>query len=201
MSACTIRAIDFYCCCAVPQVIVASVGTAVNCIPQLTQCNFSLVIVDEAHHSVASTYKTVLRGLGFVEELAAPSTSSSSSSDVAEGLVPSEDASLLSERRREWKKQYAESGIEPDDAVLGEDLQTDQYADAPTFASSSSSSIDSSQEESSQELVAETAAAEPDGSSSSSSSSSSMGGSQQLVMRAVANPNSLCVGFTATPYR
>ncbi|WIA11758.1 hypothetical protein OEZ85_011853 [Tetradesmus obliquus] len=147
------------------QVIVASVGTAVNCIPQLAQCRFSLVVVDEAHHSVANTYKAVLRGLGFVEDAAAPS--SGSSSDEAESV--------------------------------GADRKTDVYADGSAFSGGSSgSSADDSQEESWEEWDA--AAADTDGNSSSSSSSSSAG-PQQLVMRAVNNPNSLCVGFTATPYR
>jgi hypothetical protein len=169
------------------------VGTAVNCIPQLAQCNFSLVIVDEAHHSVADTYKTVLRGLGFVDwVVVAGNTSSSSSSDEAgggafeadeSGVDASADSALrLAERRREWKKQYAESGVEPDDAVLG--LQALPYADVAYYSSSSSSQTESTEDW-------DAAAAADPGSD----------GAIYLAMRALNNPDRLCVGFTATPYR
>lgn len=51
------------------QVVIASVKTAANCIPKLRDCGFSLVIIDEAHHAVASSYKTILEGLGLIEEV------------------------------------------------------------------------------------------------------------------------------------
>ena len=34
-----------------------------------TVCCLLQVVVDEAHHSVATTYRTVLQGLGFIEEV------------------------------------------------------------------------------------------------------------------------------------
>ena len=43
--------------------------TAVNCLEQLLACRFSLVVVDEAHHSVASSYTQLLKGLGCVQEV------------------------------------------------------------------------------------------------------------------------------------
>jgi hypothetical protein len=194
------------CCvpCRSPQVVVASVGTAVNCIPQLAQCNFSLVVVDEAHHSVANTYKTVLRGLGFVDEVAVASSSSSSMSEAGDAAVQVEEngvdvatvataevGQVLSEKRREWKKRYAESGAEPDDYVVG--LQALPYADAVDSSNSSTEA------ESTEDWDA--AAAGIDGGRSSSSGRGGGSGSVQLAMRAVSNPHRLCVGFTATPYR
>jgi hypothetical protein len=160
-------------------------------------------VVDEAHHSVANTYKAVLRGLGFVDEVAVASSSSSMSEAgdaagqgevIGVDAVTAEIGQLLSERRREWKKQYIESGAEPDDAVVG--LQALPYADGFDY---SDSSTDTESTEDSDAAAAAAAA----GLNRRGSSSGSGGGaeSEQLAMRALSNPDKLCVGFTATPYR
>jgi hypothetical protein len=184
-----------------PQVVVASVGTAVNCIPQLAQCRFSLVIVDEAHHSVANTYKTVLRGLGFVEEFAAPSGSNSSSDKAADVDGSHNSLSDL--------KQYVDSRAELEKELLGPDTQADTDAaainneDFSNDSCSGSGSIESMDgtDISLLEISQDDSAAGDGSSISSSSEDEPVQRTPTRTLRAVNNPNSLCVGFTATPYR
>lgn len=43
-----------------PQIVIASVFTAKNCLAALAAQNFHICIVDEAHHTTASTWLEVL---------------------------------------------------------------------------------------------------------------------------------------------
>ncbi len=52
------------------QVVVASIQTASRDarLQKLKQQNFGLMIIDEAHHSISSSYSTVIKELGFMED-------------------------------------------------------------------------------------------------------------------------------------
>lgn len=160
--------------------MVATVQTAKNCIDQLAACRFSLVIVDEAHHSVADTYKSVLKGLGFLEEVtvAKPRSSSSSSSGSA---VSSSDEDQPDDAYQSNSSTSSSAGSSSSNTGV---IAVSSMETATSKAESCSCSSSSS------DPYAAAAAANSDG---------------DLVyeqeVRAVFTPHALLVGFTATPYR
>lgn len=158
----------------------ASVQTAVNCIPQLQACNFNLVIVDEAHHSCANTYKTILMGLGFIEEVPWKSSGSSylvetDDPEEADLSLPSTTAAAAAGGVQHHAAVAAVAAVRQEPVQEQSSQHWQQRGDLP-LTDSNTSSMDND----GQDAAPRTPCA---------------------VLRALHNPNSLCVGFTATPYR
>jgi hypothetical protein len=183
------------------QVVVASVQTAINCLPQLRRCGFGLVVVDEAHHSVASTYKNLLEGLGLIElDQEQQQQQQQEDSMYQEGPPTMTDG-------QPWESSAAAAAAAAAGAGAGAggSVGWSQVVDAaikgepgleivdgnPAAAAGWEGAMDSSSSSLDQEADATGSSVEADDSSSSSFSG----------YRAVYNPNCLLVGFTATPYR
>lgn len=49
------------------KICIASVQTAVRHIPELSECGYKLLIVDEAHHAPSNSYKKIIASLGFLD--------------------------------------------------------------------------------------------------------------------------------------
>jgi len=190
------------------QVVVASVQTAINCLPQLRRCRFGLVVVDEAHHSVASTYKNLLEGLGLIEldqeqqQQQQQQQQDSMYQDGSQSMIdgqPLESSAAAAAAAAAagaggsvgWS-QVVDGAIkgEPDLEIVDGNPAGAAGWEGAMDSSGSSSTGSSSSRSLDQEDDATGSSVEADDSSSSFSG-----------YRAVYNPNCLLVGFTATPYR
>jgi hypothetical protein len=134
------------------------------------------VVVDEAHHSVAPTYKVILQGLGLIEEVPAPPPADPQqpdSSDSSAAALSSLDS--FSEGQQRSSMDSLDEG--------------EEQLDTASAASASSSWGEEGSKSS------EASAADEEGSSSTAASG------PKMMIRVKPNPHQLLLGFTATPYR
>jgi hypothetical protein len=135
----------------------------------------SQVVVDEAHHSVAPTYKVLLQGLGLIEEVPAPPPADPQQPDSSDS-----SAAALSSLHSLSEVQQRSSMDSLDEG--------EEQLDAASAASASSSWGEDSES-------SEASAADEEGSSSTAASG------PKMMIRVKPNPHQLLLGFTATPYR
>jgi hypothetical protein len=132
------------------------------------------VVVDEAHHTVATTYTTVLQALGFIEAV-----------PMAEALAAA----------RTHQQQDQSPWLLPD-------APPDMCADASSRSSSSSSSSSVVDDSAADAAAMGSSDSDSEGGPSSSSSGVGAAGSRFVQrFRVLPNPNKLLLGFSATPFR
>lgn len=148
---------------------------AVCLLPCLRLLSWLQIIVDEAHHTVAASYKTVLEGLGLIEDLT-PTPTPTPRAEVAGGKQQGEHSS-------DWADSSSSNsgGSKLDRNVLLETFGSMDDEDL-SFEGSDSSSTSSRH---------------------GSFGSVNNKGSQQHkpLVRVLPNPDQLLLGFSATPYR
>jgi hypothetical protein len=136
------------------------------------------VIVDEAHHSVAATYTSILEGLGFIEEMSA-----------GKGMETAEEQLSM----QHSSASTADSG--GSSSTYGSSSGSAELGSLYSQAKEILRRLDEAGE------AADAGVLRSTGSNTGSNSSVDKEDEPKVVMRAKPNPNQLMLGFTATPYR